>query len=100
MCTNICISGSWGAVVIHLFCFVFFVSPLVVFSELNEHFCNAGTGKVLFVAAKMLCEMLEADIPMDFPPDSDLLAAIHQLACQAITVCDSGMKLLMEQFLS
>lgn len=38
----------------------------------------------------MLCQMLEADVPMVLPQDADLPAVIHVLACQAITVCNSG----------
>lgn len=34
--------------------------------------------------------MLEADVPMVLPDDMDLPAVIHDLACQAITVCHSG----------
>lgn len=63
-----------------------------MFSELYEHHCNSSTGNVLFTAAKMLCQMLEADVPMVLPQDADLPAVIHVLACQAITVCDSGGK--------
>lgn len=38
----------------------------------------------------MLCQMLEADDPMVLTQDTDLPAVIHDLACQAITVCNSG----------
>lgn len=69
-----------------------FFSFLYVFSELYEHHCNTSTGKVLFTAAKMLCQMLEADVPMVLPRDMDLPAVIHDLAGQAITVCHSGEK--------
>lgn len=61
-----------------------------LFSELYEHHCNTSTGKVLFTAAKTLCQMLEADVPMVLPDGMDLPAVIHDLACQAITVCHSG----------
>lgn len=61
-----------------------------VFRELYEHHYNTSTGKVLFTAAKLLCQMLEADEPMVLPEDTDLPAIIHDLACQAITVCHSG----------
>lgn len=71
---------------------VAFVLSLHVFSELYEHHNNSSTGKVLFTAAKMLCQMLEADVPMVLPDDMDLPAVIHDLACQAITVCHSGKK--------
>lgn len=79
-------------------CLSHFPLLLLFVSELNELFCNADTGKVLFKAAKMLCEMLEADVPMALPPDKDLPAAIHYLACQAITVCNSGRNLDWVEF--
>uniref|UniRef100_H3DEG7 Kinetochore associated 1 n=1 Tax=Tetraodon nigroviridis TaxID=99883 RepID=H3DEG7_TETNG len=66
---------------------------LKILSELYEHHCNSSTGKVLFTAAKMLCQMLEADVPMVLPQDADLPAVIHVLACQAITVCNSDLLL-------
>uniref|UniRef100_A0A3B4G7C7 Kinetochore associated 1 n=1 Tax=Pundamilia nyererei TaxID=303518 RepID=A0A3B4G7C7_9CICH len=66
---------------------------LKILSELYEHHYNSSTGKVLFTAAKMLCHMLEADVPMVLPDDMDLPAVIHDLACQAITVCHSDLLL-------
>ncbi|KAM4617055.1 kinetochore-associated protein 1 [Polymixia lowei] len=66
---------------------------LKILSELYEHHCNPSTGKVLFTAAQRLCQMLEADVPMVLPDDMDLPAVIHNLACQAITVCHSDLLL-------
>ncbi|XP_077416372.1 LOW QUALITY PROTEIN: kinetochore-associated protein 1 [Vanacampus margaritifer] len=66
---------------------------LPILSELYEHHCNTGTGKVLFTAAKTLCRMLEADVPMVLPDDTDLPAVIYHLACQAITVCHPDLML-------
>ncbi|XP_056888450.1 kinetochore-associated protein 1 [Takifugu flavidus] len=66
---------------------------LKILSELYEHHCNTSTGKVLFTSAKMLCQMLEADDPMVLTQDTDLPAVIHDLACQAITVCNSDLLL-------
>ncbi|CAL9708810.1 unnamed protein product [Knipowitschia caucasica] len=66
---------------------------LKILSELYEHHCNPSTGKVLFTAAKTLCQMLEADVPMVLPEAMDLPAVIHSLACQAITVCHSDLLL-------
>ncbi|XP_059192757.1 kinetochore-associated protein 1 isoform X1 [Centropristis striata] len=66
---------------------------LKILSELYEHHYNTNTGKVLFTAAKTLCQMLEADVPMVLPDDMDLPAVIHDLACQAITVCHSDLLL-------
>ncbi|XP_010777076.1 kinetochore-associated protein 1-like, partial [Notothenia coriiceps] len=62
---------------------------LKILSELYEHHYNTNTGKVLFTAARTLCQMLEADVPMVLPDDSDLPMVIHDLACQAITLCHS-----------
>uniref|UniRef100_UPI003AAA84F6 kinetochore-associated protein 1 n=1 Tax=Centroberyx gerrardi TaxID=166262 RepID=UPI003AAA84F6 len=66
---------------------------LKILSELYEHHCNPSTGKVLFTAAQMLCQMLEADVPMVLPDDMDLPAVIHSLACQAVTLCHSDLLL-------
>ncbi|KAM6945162.1 kinetochore-associated protein 1 isoform 1-T1 [Lycodopsis pacificus] len=66
---------------------------LKILSELYEHHYNTCTGKVLFTAAKMLCQMLEADVPMVLPEDMDLPAVIHDLACQAIASCHSDLLL-------
>uniref|UniRef100_A0A8D3B3M7 Kinetochore associated 1 n=1 Tax=Scophthalmus maximus TaxID=52904 RepID=A0A8D3B3M7_SCOMX len=66
---------------------------LKILSELYEHHYNTSTGKVLFTAAKTLCQMLEADVPMVLPDNMDLPAVIHDLACQAITVCHSDLLL-------
>ncbi|XP_019741350.1 kinetochore-associated protein 1 [Hippocampus comes] len=60
---------------------------LPILSELYEHHNNTGTGMVLFTAANTLCHMLEADMPMVLPEDTDLPAVIYHLTCQAITVC-------------
>ncbi|XP_054630813.1 kinetochore-associated protein 1 isoform X2 [Dunckerocampus dactyliophorus] len=60
---------------------------LKILRELYEHHYNTSTGKVLFTAAKTLCQMLEADVPMVLPDETDLPAVIHELACQSITVC-------------
>ncbi|XP_056274414.1 kinetochore-associated protein 1 isoform X3 [Pseudoliparis swirei] len=66
---------------------------LKILSELYEHHYNTCTGKVLFTAAKTLCQMLETDVPMVLPEDMDLPAVIHELACQAITACHSDLLL-------
>uniref|UniRef100_A0A7N8Y9L5 Kinetochore associated 1 n=1 Tax=Mastacembelus armatus TaxID=205130 RepID=A0A7N8Y9L5_9TELE len=66
---------------------------LKILRFLYEHHYNTSTGKVLFTAAKRLCQMLEADVPMVIPDGMDLPAVIHNLACQAITVCHSDLLL-------
>uniref|UniRef100_A0A8C9RYA8 Kinetochore associated 1 n=1 Tax=Scleropages formosus TaxID=113540 RepID=A0A8C9RYA8_SCLFO len=60
---------------------------LKICSELYQHHYDACTGRVLFHAAKMLCQMLEDNVPMIIPDGINLPAIIHNLACQAITVC-------------
>ncbi|KAG7490369.1 kinetochore-associated protein 1 isoform X1 [Solea senegalensis] len=64
-----------------------------ILSELYEHHYDTNTGRVLFTAAKTLCQMLEADVPMVLPDNMDLPAVIHDLACQAITLCHSDLLL-------
>ncbi|KAM3867492.1 kinetochore-associated protein 1 [Diretmus argenteus] len=66
---------------------------LKILSELYEHHCNPSTGKVLFTAAQRLCQMLEADVPMVLSDEMDLPAVIHNLACQAVTLCHSDLLL-------
>uniref|UniRef100_A0A3Q2EJQ6 Kinetochore associated 1 n=1 Tax=Cyprinodon variegatus TaxID=28743 RepID=A0A3Q2EJQ6_CYPVA len=58
----------------------------------NYHY-NSNTGKVLFTAARTLCQMLQANVPMVIPEGMDLPAVIHDLACQAITLCNSDLLL-------
>uniref|UniRef100_A0A3B3RBR1 Kinetochore associated 1 n=1 Tax=Paramormyrops kingsleyae TaxID=1676925 RepID=A0A3B3RBR1_9TELE len=60
---------------------------LKICGELFQHHYNASTGRVLFSAAQKLCHMLEENVPMVIPEGLNLPAAIHTLACQAITVC-------------
>uniref|UniRef100_A0A667ZTG4 Kinetochore associated 1 n=1 Tax=Myripristis murdjan TaxID=586833 RepID=A0A667ZTG4_9TELE len=66
---------------------------LKILRSLYEHHCNPSTGKVLFTAAQTLCQMLEADVPMVLPDEMDLPGVIHNLACQAVTVCHSDLLL-------
>ncbi|KAG9328289.1 hypothetical protein JZ751_015373 [Albula glossodonta] len=63
---------------------------LKICSELYQHHYNAHTGRVLFRAAQKLCQMLEENVPMVLPEGLNLPAVIHQLACQAATVCHQG----------
>ncbi|KAG7480993.1 hypothetical protein MATL_G00062040 [Megalops atlanticus] len=60
---------------------------LKICSELYQHHCNPRTGRVLFSAAHKLCQMLEENVPMILPEGINLPAVIHELACQAATVC-------------
>ncbi|KAI1901176.1 hypothetical protein AGOR_G00057490 [Albula goreensis] len=61
--------------------------------ELYQHHYNAHTGRVLFRAAQKLCQMLEENVPMVLPEGLNLPAVIHQLACQAATVCHQDLLL-------
>uniref|UniRef100_W5KXF6 Kinetochore associated 1 n=1 Tax=Astyanax mexicanus TaxID=7994 RepID=W5KXF6_ASTMX len=55
--------------------------------ELYEHHPNSSTGRVLFSTAQRLCQMLEDNLPMVLPERVNLPELIHNLACQAITIC-------------
>uniref|UniRef100_A0A3P8WBQ2 Kinetochore associated 1 n=1 Tax=Cynoglossus semilaevis TaxID=244447 RepID=A0A3P8WBQ2_CYNSE len=60
---------------------------LKILRSLYEHHYNTNTGTVMFTAAKILCQMQEVDTSMVISENTDLSAVIHNLACQAITVC-------------
>ncbi|MBN3296609.1 KNTC1 protein, partial [Amia calva] len=66
---------------------------LKICRELYQHHCNAKTGQALFNAAQKLCQMLEANVPMIIPEGMNLPAVIHDLACQAATVCSTDLLL-------
>ncbi|NXU91502.1 KNTC1 protein, partial [Xiphorhynchus elegans] len=61
--------------------------------ESYENHCNEATGKLLFSVCQRLCHMLGADVPMIIPSDMNLPAVIHELACQAATVCSADLLL-------
>ncbi|NWS96580.1 KNTC1 protein, partial [Mionectes macconnelli] len=61
--------------------------------ESYENHCNEETGKLLFSVGQRLCHMLGADVPMILPPVMNLPAVIHELACQAATVCSADLLL-------
>ncbi|NXK32690.1 KNTC1 protein, partial [Piprites chloris] len=61
--------------------------------ESYENHCNEETGKLLFSVGQRLCHMLGADVPMILPTDMNLPAVIHELACQAATVCSADLLL-------
>ncbi|XP_028824340.1 kinetochore-associated protein 1 isoform X2 [Denticeps clupeoides] len=62
---------------------------LKILSDLYLHHPNSSTGVVLLHTTQKLCQMLEDDVPMVLPERFNLPAVIHQLACQAATVCHS-----------
>ncbi|XP_034780996.2 kinetochore-associated protein 1-like [Acipenser ruthenus] len=66
---------------------------LKIFSELYQHHCNTQTGQVLLNAAQKLCQMLETNTPMIIPDGMNLPAVIHELACQAATICSTDLLL-------
>ncbi|ELK14297.1 Kinetochore-associated protein 1 [Pteropus alecto] len=55
--------------------------------DLFRYHCNTDTGKVLFLACQKLCQMLANDVPMTAPVGLNLPSEIHDLACQAATIC-------------
>ncbi|XP_040145473.1 kinetochore-associated protein 1 isoform X1 [Ictidomys tridecemlineatus] len=55
--------------------------------DLFKHHCNADTGRLLFLTCQKLCQMLANDIPMRAPVGLNLPSEIHDLACQAATIC-------------
>ncbi|NWR30046.1 KNTC1 protein, partial [Tachuris rubrigastra] len=61
--------------------------------ESYENHCNEETGRLLFSVGQRLCHMLGADVPMILPTDMNLPAVIHELACQAATVCSADLLL-------
>ncbi|KAM5311898.1 kinetochore-associated protein 1 isoform 1-T1 [Glossophaga mutica] len=54
---------------------------------LCEHHRNPDTGRLLFLACQRLCHMLANDAPMTTPAGLNLPSEIHDLACQAATIC-------------
>ncbi|NXD27282.1 KNTC1 protein, partial [Spelaeornis formosus] len=61
--------------------------------EFYENSWNENTGKLLFAVCQRLCHMLGADVPMITPHGLDLPAVIHELACQAATLCSPDLVL-------
>ncbi|XP_024422439.2 kinetochore-associated protein 1 [Desmodus rotundus] len=54
---------------------------------LFRYHCNPDTGRLLFLACQKLCHMLANDVPMTTPVGLNLPSEIHDLACQAATIC-------------
>ncbi|XP_016074523.1 PREDICTED: kinetochore-associated protein 1 isoform X2 [Miniopterus natalensis] len=55
--------------------------------DLFKYHCNADTGKLLFLTCQKLCQMLANDVPMTTVAGLSLPSEIHDLACQAATIC-------------
>uniref|UniRef100_A0A8C4M3A5 Kinetochore associated 1 n=1 Tax=Equus asinus asinus TaxID=83772 RepID=A0A8C4M3A5_EQUAS len=55
--------------------------------DLFKYHCNTDTGKLLFLTCQKLCQMLANDVPMTTPVGLNLPSEIHNLACQAATIC-------------
>ncbi|XP_005875628.1 PREDICTED: kinetochore-associated protein 1 [Myotis brandtii] len=55
--------------------------------DLFKYHCNTDTGKLLFLTCQKLCQMLANDVPMTAPVGLSLPSEIHDLACQAATIC-------------
>ncbi|XP_007651100.4 kinetochore-associated protein 1 isoform X2 [Cricetulus griseus] len=56
---------------------------------LLNYYCNADTGRLLFLVCQKLCHMLANDVPMTAPVGLNLPSEIHDLACQAATLCST-----------
>lgn len=61
--------------------------------DLFRYHCNPHTGELLFLACQKLCQMLANDIPMTAPVGLNLPSEIHNLACQAATICSPDLLL-------
>ncbi|KAM9102419.1 kinetochore-associated protein 1 isoform 3-T5 [Sarcophilus harrisii] len=55
--------------------------------DLFQYHCSPNTGRVLVLTCQKLCEMLRADVPITVSEGLNLPLEIHQLACQAATIC-------------
>ncbi|KAM6155780.1 kinetochore-associated protein 1 [Rhynchocyon petersi] len=55
--------------------------------DLLQYRCHADTGELLFLICQKLCHMLANDVPMVLPVGINLPSEIHDLACQAATIC-------------
>uniref|UniRef100_A0A2K5JG54 RZZ complex subunit KNTC1/ROD C-terminal domain-containing protein n=1 Tax=Colobus angolensis palliatus TaxID=336983 RepID=A0A2K5JG54_COLAP len=55
--------------------------------DLFKYHCNADTGKLLFLMCQKLCQMLADNVPMTVPVGLSLPTMIHDLACEAATIC-------------
>ncbi|KAH0502245.1 Kinetochore-associated protein 1 [Microtus ochrogaster] len=57
--------------------------------DLLKYYCNADTGRLLFLVCQKLCHMLANDVPMTAPVGLNLPSEIHDLACHAATLCST-----------
>uniref|UniRef100_A0A8D2D2I1 Kinetochore associated 1 n=1 Tax=Sciurus vulgaris TaxID=55149 RepID=A0A8D2D2I1_SCIVU len=55
--------------------------------DLFKYHCNADTGRLLFLMCQKLCLMLANEVPMRAPEGLNLPSEVHNLACQAVTIC-------------
>ncbi|XP_049623699.1 kinetochore-associated protein 1 [Suncus etruscus] len=62
--------------------------------DLFEFHRSAHTGTVLLAACQKLCQMLADDVPVTVPTGLNLSHWIHELACQATTLC--GPEILLD----
>ncbi|XP_075754796.1 kinetochore-associated protein 1 isoform X3 [Pelodiscus sinensis] len=62
-------------------------------SDLYENYCNEETGKLLFLSCQKLCHMLGASVPKITAKGLNFPAVIHEMACQAATICSPDMLL-------
>ncbi|XP_055003444.1 kinetochore-associated protein 1 [Sorex araneus] len=62
--------------------------------DLFKYHCGPHTGKVLFDACWRFCQMLADGVPVTAPAGLNLSSEIHELACQAATIC--GPEILLD----
>uniref|UniRef100_A0A8C2VSX5 Kinetochore associated 1 n=1 Tax=Chinchilla lanigera TaxID=34839 RepID=A0A8C2VSX5_CHILA len=55
--------------------------------DLFKYHSSADTGRVLFLTCQKLCQMLANDVLVTAPVGLNLPSEIHDLACQAVTIC-------------
>ncbi|MBZ3891462.1 Kinetochore-associated protein 1 [Sciurus carolinensis] len=55
--------------------------------DLFKYHCSADTGRLLFLMCQKLCLMLANEVPMRAPEGLNLPSEVHNLACQAVTIC-------------
>ncbi|KAH0625613.1 hypothetical protein JD844_015200 [Phrynosoma platyrhinos] len=61
--------------------------------DFYEYHSNEQTGKLLFLACRKLCHILGSDSPVVVPKEVNLPSVIHEMACQAVTLCSPDLLL-------
>ncbi|XP_042298111.1 kinetochore-associated protein 1 isoform X2 [Sceloporus undulatus] len=61
--------------------------------DFYDYHSNEQTGRLLFLACQKLCHILGSDSPIVGPKGLNLPAVIHEMACQAVTLCSPDLLL-------